>query len=294
MRVIALFAVVAALSVTARAATTFTVDPNASAVTLSGTTVGNSPLTQQGPGSLTTQLEGALDVDLSATEIAIVSGVLDARENGTWRPGLEGGPGSAPADFGAQALLFGFQTIYGALRNVEMEVFSPSEAIADGNFDASELVFLFPTNSNAVLDFEGGLAGTGSAELAGEARNRTATVGTITGTEGSRVLTIQVDTTFTFTVASDDDTMLTIRGQIVAREGDVVPDPDGPEITDIEVVDDEVRITASGTTAAAEIEASTDLEGWEEKEAQITATGAATRVFTLPVSGPKEFYRIVQ
>jgi hypothetical protein len=295
MRLLALFSMVAALGMSAKAATTFTLDPAQSSVTLSGTTVGNAPLVQQGPGSLTTQIEGTLSVDLSATEITIAGGSLDARVNGTWQPGVGGTGPAAPADFGAQATTF-FGPIFGALRNVIMEVGSPAEAVQNNQFDASRVVFTFSTNANSRLDYNAGLAGTGSALLEGESTNRTATVGTISGSAGSRVLTIAVDTTFHFSLASDNDTALTIRGQIVAREGNVEPNPDGPRITNVQVVNNEVRITATGTTAATRVQASTTLApgSWALKEAQITAPNATTRVFTVPVTGPKEFYRLVQ
>lgn len=290
MRFVSLLSLMAVLGVSARAAT-FTIDPAQSTVTLSGSVSGFA-LREQGPGSLATRLEGALEVQTTGSEISLPSGQVDARTNGVWAPFPGGAAGVAAADFGARASAPPFAEVIGALRNIVMEVSGGARPLQGTQFNASGLVFSFPTNSLAALDFDAGVIGKGSRALAAEATNNAATTGTITGVAGSRVLTINVAATFVFSVFLEEDSPLTVTGKIVANEGG--PAPAGPRITDIEVIGAEVKVTADGTTAATKLLASANLTGWAEKAATVTTVDADTRVYTAPRVLAAEFYQLQQ
>lgn len=290
MHLISMFLGAAATAFAANAAN-FTIDPSQSTVTLSGS-VSGIVLTQQGPGSLTSRIEGSLQADTTGGEVEITGGTLDVQNNGTWQPGVGGTAGAAPADFGAQGSSF-FGTVYGALRNIVMNATSPPQQLTGEQFDASAITFSFPQDSTATLDYNAGFAGTGSEPLAGATTNKTATVGRVTGAAGSQVITIAVDATFVFSVLGQNDTELTVTGQIVAREGGVTPQPDGPRFSDIDVVNNQVRLTVDEASATARLESSTNLVNWATKQAEVATVDADTRTFTVPVTGPKEFYRLV-
>jgi hypothetical protein len=296
MRFILFLSMVAALGGSGRAAT-FTIDPAESTVALSGTistAVGIITFTEQGPGSLGTRLEGTLQIEVGGGEVTLSGGTIDARTNGVWRPAPGGGDGSAMADFGAQGTSPLLGTVLGALRNINLVASSPSQPLQGSQFDAAEITFAFPAESISALDYSAGFAGTGTRLLAGAATNRTATVGTITGTAGAQIATIAVDATFVFSVLSENDTSLRVRGQILAREGGIDPQPEGPRFTAIEIVDNQARMTVDGTVAATRLQSSTNLTSWADKQAEVAVVDGDTRVFTVPVAGPKEFYQVVQ
>jgi hypothetical protein len=295
MRLFSLFAGMV-LGCAAALGATFTINPVQSSVTLSGqlsTPFGTVVFQEQGPGSLTSRLEGALEVEATAAEVTIPSGTIDATTNGVWQPAPGGGSGSAPADFGAKGL-YALGTIWGALRDILINVNGPARPLQGNQFDASALVFSFPTNSTSKLDYDAGFAGDGSETLSSVATNKAATVGTITGSAGSRTLTIRVDTSFAFSLLSDNDTTLRVEGQIVAREGGGGPGPTGPRFSDIEVVNNQVRLTVDGVTGTARLQSSTNLVTWADKQAEVANVDADTRLFTVPVAGPKEFYQVLQ
>jgi hypothetical protein len=273
-------------------AATFTVDANQSIVTLSGSVAG-SELREQGPGSLGTRLEGALQIDATATELTITGGSLDAATNGVWQPGVGGSSGAAPADFGAQANSF-LGTIRGALRDVIIDVSSGPRPVQNGQFNAASIEFAFPTNALSTIDYNAGFAGTGSRPLVAESTNNAATTGTISGAAGSRVINLNVDATFTMSLLTDGDTILRVQGLIVAREGTNSIPSTSPVFTRVEWLTNQVRLTADQVTAGASLVSSTNLTAWLPKQAQATSVDADTRIFLVPVTGPKEFYRIVQ
>jgi hypothetical protein len=273
-------------------AATFTVDPQQSSITLSGTVAG-APLSEQGPGSLISHITGTLEASTSGGQVSIASGSLDFLTNGVWQPALGGQPGSAPADFGANAQTF-FGTTRGAFRDVLVLVSAPGRALqASGQFDASAIIFALPTNSSTKLDYSSSLIGTGSTNIQGVATNKAATTGTVTGSAGSQIITINVDATYHLSILFDNDTELNVKGQVIARqEGGTVGD--GPRISKIEVVNNQVRITVIGAAATVRLRSSTDLKTWQDKQAQVTTVDANTKVFVVPVTGSKEFYQTAQ
>lgn len=288
MRLVSLLPLLGAVCVSVTAAT-FTIDPAQSSVTLSGS-VSSAPLSPQGPGSLTTRLEGTLAVETAGGQITLAGGTIDARTNGVWAPGPFGEAGSAPADFGAQATS-PFGAVIGALRDIVMTANSPAITLNGAQFNASSIVFSFPEGSTAALDFDAGVIGRDRRMLAANATNNAATTGSLTGSAGARVLTIDVKATFVFSLFFQDDSPLTVEGRIVAREGGVQT---GPRIVDIDVTPTEVKITADGTTAATKVLSSGNLVSWAEKASTAAALDADTRVYTMARGGKFEFYQLQQ
>ena len=267
---------------------TFTVDPARSRVTLSGT-VGGTELREQGPGSLSTTVSGQMDVAAIAGEIAITSARLDANVSGNWSPGVAG-QASSPADFGGKSPSF-LGDITGALREIVLEASSPARTVSStGAFDASSIVFSFPTNSASVIDYDAGFLGKDSKVLAGAGTNRTATVGTLIESSGTQTLTLALDATFYFSLVGNNDTILRLTGQLVATAAASIPTP---HIGGIQLSNGQVVITASATSPATRLESSTDLRAWTPRAPAITAEGS-NRTYTLPVTGKMEFFRLVE
>jgi len=270
-------------------AATFEVDPAQSSITLSGT-VAALPLREQSPGSLTTKLGGSLNVNLAADQIQIVDGLLDAETSGEWRPGVAGAAGSAPADFGALALSF-LGTIYGALRDIAVTAASPAVPLSAGVFDTSSIVFSFPPNSKASLDYSAGLLGTGGQPLGGNAKNQTATTGAISSPGGRTSITITVDATFTFDVFSEDDAILRIVGQLVALEAQA---PSVPRITSIEIINAQARVTVENVLETSLLQSTANFAAWSNTSPEVTVLSPTSRAYTLPASAKSAFFRVLR
>jgi len=130
---------------------TFTIDPTRSSIALSGSisnaSLGTLPLKQQGAGSLTTTYTGSIMADLTPPYIDFPGGSLIlANTNGTWKPAVGGGSGSAPADYGAEIIESEVITAYFADRNLRYDVTSAPAALTNGDFNSGLLVFSDLTN----------------------------------------------------------------------------------------------------------------------------------------------------
>ncbi len=271
-------------------ATTLNVDPTQSQITLSGTVAGFT-LREQGTGSLSTTVGGTMDVTLANNQIQIDSANLDPNTNGNWKPG-KNGTDTAPADLAGQASSI-VGTITGALRDLVVTATSQAKTLdATGRFDASSIIFAFPPNSTSVLDYNAGFLGVGSKALAGNGTNQTATVGTFVSNNGVQTLTIALDATFYFSLLSDNDSQLTLKGQLVATSGG--SQPVNPTISDVQLKDGKFQFTASNTTANTQVQGSTTLNSWAEQQATITAVDASTRTFVIPATEKFQFFRLTQ
>ena len=211
------------LGVSPVAADVFTIDPNQSALTISGSFSGTS-FAQQGQGSLTTKYTGTIQAAQTAGTIQFTgSSLITALTNGTWQPLAGGGAGSAPADYGATELYAGFITAYVALRSVLFDVTSPVIPVTSGQFNPSGLTFLFPATATSELDYNAGIAGSGSKPGSGYATNNVATLATLTTAGSQQTLTLGVNAQFFFTILSANDTIVTVKGQLVATRNTTPP-----------------------------------------------------------------------
>jgi hypothetical protein len=276
----------------------FIIDNSQSFAVLSGG-IANSPIdSQQDTGSsLATTYSGNINVNISGSTIQFTgSSAIIAQTNGVWQPGVGGASGSAAADYGAEAPGFGL-TVYGAMRNIVLDLISPSLTIMGTNFDSSALVFSFVTNSGAVLDYNaaGGLV-FGSLPLAGYSTNTIANSASLTTNGTTQKLIIQFNTTFSFTLSSPyvmgtpGNTPLILSGIIVATRSVVA----SPLISSIILTNQSVVLTVENATMQSQLQSSTDLTTWSPASPPITTINVSSGliIFTTPMSGPQTFFRV--
>ena len=270
-------------------AATLNVDSSKSQITLEGS-LGGQTLREQGAGSLTTTIGGTIEVTTGGGQIEITGAALDPNVNGNWRPGRDNAA-TSPADLAGQATIFGLSAV-GALRDLLLDAkSSPKPLDSQGQFDAASIVFSFPTNSNSTFDYDSFLTGKDSVSLASNGTNRTATVGTLVENNGVQTLTIALDAEFFFSLVVDNDTVLRLKGQLVASGA---PGPSNPSIVGTELVDGQLTITVSGASETSQLEGSTNLVTWTPVPGTGTAGPNGTRIYTVPASDKFQFFRLKQ
>jgi hypothetical protein len=264
----------------------FTIDKTQSTISLAGSVLGND-LKEQGPGSLATTFSGVINADVSDAGIQFTGGsTITGLTNGVWQPGSGGGSGSAPADYAAQATTI-IGPLKGALRNLVLDVRSGVLGITNNQFDASALVFAFPTNSTATFDYDAGLLGHSGLILSGLSTNKVVNGATLIGAAGARTLTIQTDTQFQFTTVSGS---IRLTGNLVAKE---TTQGASPRITSIQVQGQTVTLHVQGVTSNAAIQLSTNLVSWSAQPATRTDENNGA-VFSFSTSGPHAAYQVKQ
>jgi hypothetical protein len=218
------------LGVSTVAADVFTIDSNLTSCAISGTiTIAgfSAPIQQQGAGSLTTKYGGTIQATQTANTIQFTGlSLIAAQTNGSWQPLAGGGAGSAPANYGASmSFAGGIVTAKVALRSVLFDVTSPPITVTGGQFNPSNLTFLFPATATSTLDHkESGLvSASGSKSLTGNATNNVATLATLTTVDNQQTLTIGVNATFYFEINSPGDTIVNVVGQLVATRTTTPP-----------------------------------------------------------------------
>jgi len=209
-------------------AITFTVDPTESSLTISASLnaplVGNVPLVEQAPGSLTTVYGGTVEADVTGTTVEFVGGSsIVASNSGVWAPGLGGtNEINAPANYGghgSDSVFIYTITVDAAMRRIEVDATSGAIPITGGVFPAQTLVFSFPSNANSVLDYStsGVASESGSYPLSGFSTNGIGLMGSLNTVGDELVLTIPVDYTGKGWIISQDDLQYTLTGTLVAR-----------------------------------------------------------------------------
>ena len=267
-------------------AAAFIVDSSQSQLTISGN-VSGSAFTAQGSGSMTAAYMGNLNAAISGSTIQFTGlSTIIALTNGVWQPAPGGVAGSAPANYGAQALVFvGLfpVTAYGAGRNLVLDLTSPLLTLTGTNFNASTLVISLVTNSNPVFDFYSGIQN-GSNPMSGDSTNSVAT-GSFISTNGGLVrVVIQINTTFTTT-----NSVLTLTGTIVATNSLSAFAP--PVITRLVATNQNWVLTVSNATSQSQLFSSTNLTAWSAVSAT-TSTNGGFIIFKTPMTGPRAYFRI--
>lgn len=271
----------------------FTVDPEQSTITLSGSALG-ATLAEQGAGSLKTSFSGTMNVAVGDSTIQFLSGSqIIALDSGNWQPQAGGASGSAPANYGAQATVsLGFFTITAkaAVRRVQLDVSTPPIPLANGQFDSSGMTFLILTNSSPALDYDAGIAGKGGETLAGYATNRITGHATLSVSGNQKTITLPIDTDFYFELLAPNDTHFRLTGQLVASSSSVAM----PRIGSIAVSNNIVTLQWQSTAGQTyRVEGSENLGGWTARAAGITS--ATTDYFwSTNVVRPTDFYRLAQ
>ena len=264
----------------------FAVDPARSQLTLSGKIVGNT-LTGQGAGSLTTTYSGNINANVSASTIQFTgSSTITAKTNGIWQPAVGGSVGSAAADYGAQATVSPFGTVYGALRNLVFDVTSSSLTLTGTNFDSSALVFSFVPGSGSSLDYYNAVVAHGTQALSGYSTNSVANQASLSTNGNVEQLVIQINTQFSFALVSPGDTPLALTGQIVATNSTAPP-----LINSIILTNQNVVLTVANASTQSLLQSSSNLMTWFTPGSTVT-NNAGMIIFTVPVAGPHAFFRV--
>lgn len=272
---------------------TFTVDQTQSSLFISGTVSGFA-FEPQGSGSLTTSYTGTIEVDLTDSELTFTGGSLIAGvNNGTWQPGIGGGAGGAPANYGGSAFLIVASGV-AAVRNVLLDVTSAPITLANGAFAATNLVFSFAPSATTAIDysFTGLISGNGTRTLSGEFTNANPANATLQMQGAELILTLPVDISGVATAQSPNDVQYRLRGQIVARAAAPVT----LAIESFEINAGQLEFTISTLPGASyTILSSTNLTDWPTAIDQFTATNnPTTRGIPLPSLLPEQFFRVRQ
>jgi len=275
----------------------FTVDSAQTQITLSGTAVYSSgfgqlsaPISTQAPGSLTTSYDGFIEAGLNGSLLQFPGGsAVAAQTNGTWQPAAGGASGSAPADYGAKVTII-FITLYAAVRNIVLDLASDPITLTNGNFASSNLVFVFPTNSPATMDYNDYSGDQGAQPIVGAVTNTTAAMASLTTTGAVQTLTIPVSMSFVVNAAPPQNTnfngsTLFFSGQIVANR--TLP----PTITSLLVTNHTATVTVTNATLQAQLQVSTNLSTWSGAGAAVTNASGLT-IFTVPIGTPIGFFRV--
>ncbi len=206
-------------------AETFTVDPTASTLTISGMNLFVGAFVPQGPNSLVTVYTGTIDARVCGGAITFNSAAVAASINGTWEPAAGGMAGSAPADYGIAFETVTFPPAFAAVRNLVFNMTSSSIGVTAGGFDSTQITL---SASSGTTDYTGPL-GSGTIDLTTLASgpNR-AMSGLLTINGNVETLTIPIQFSQTFTVISQNDTTATFTGTIVARA--TIPEPITPSL----------------------------------------------------------------
>ncbi|MCC7086121.1 MAG: PEP-CTERM sorting domain-containing protein [Pirellulales bacterium] len=188
--------------------------------------VANLPIAGQGAGGtgLSTTYTGTISANRTTTGITFLNTVLDpttvdADVSGTWKPGVGGGAGSAPGDYGGKINL---GTTNFAIRDLVGTFLSSEIPVSSGGFDLSSILFSFIGNSAFDYSYDIFLVGSGSGRQSLVGSDFTSGLtgsGTISAANFVEKLTIPVNVTIPFEdlngIAALDG-QLTLTGQVVA------------------------------------------------------------------------------
>jgi hypothetical protein len=217
---------IAGSGLTALGADVFILDTSQSYVSISGNVVG-SPIREQGPGSLTAHYGGTLLAEVSADTIQFPGqSQMVAFNSGSWQPLADGGDGSEPANYGGTATAF-FTTGVAAIREMRADVTSGVVAITDGRFDTQGLTFFIPADAPSSLSYRlrGLYNSSGVESLRGESATGQEAQASLTTAGDQQVLAIPINYTFYYSLVAQNDSAVTLRGQLVATRSLSAPIP---------------------------------------------------------------------
>jgi len=164
--------------------------------------------------------------------------------------------------------------------------------LASGLFNPAGLSFQFLTNSSGAMDYRvtGFLSTSGSRPLAGLSTNKVATGASLTESAGTRTLTLPIDTTLGFKLLSTDDTLLTLKGQLVATAG-----PGSSKFqVEIRFEGNQLILQWSGGVGPGfRVEQTLDFKTWSPTTGT-TATMGDTTTWTGSLTGTAQFYRVTK
>ncbi|MCX6928371.1 MAG: hypothetical protein NT154_34955 [Verrucomicrobia bacterium] len=269
----------------------YTLDPNQSALSISGNIIGYT-MTQQAPGSLTTKFGGTIQATVVGNTIQFAGlSLVEAQDSGSWQPKGDGTAGSESANFGAQASSF-FASAKAALRKIQLDVISSALTMNNGQFDSRGLTFLFPSNAPSTFCYAvtGALSKNGFEPLGGYATNTIATLSSLTTSGTQQTLTIPVDATFVLSLLSPNDSSFTVKGQLVASTSASVP----LTVQSIQVQHQVVSMQwQSQPGQQFQVQSSPNLQSWQTTASNITSSTTAY-TWSGPATAPTQFFRLAK
>jgi hypothetical protein len=226
---LATLAVVVCLSHDARA-TTFTINPTLSTISMSGT-VAQATIQQQSAGSLTDSYTGTIDVAYAGSSLTINGANADAALHPAspfQPPDGTGGSTGVEDNYGIRAAIIPVILIAdGAARDLTFSLSSSPISIIGATFNASQVNV---TTTGGVMDYTAATLGSGFLPLSGNTSANQAPAGVFTiGAGGLATITIPIAYSQPFDVLDSDnnpntfDSQLNLTGQLVATG--VVPEP---------------------------------------------------------------------
>jgi hypothetical protein len=272
-------------------AQTFIINSNASALSISGTSVG-AAINQQGAGSLTTKYFGTVNTILGNNTIEFPgSSLVIAHTNGNWTPKADASAGTEAANYGALVTPL-FTTANAALRQVKFDASSAVTNIVGGQFDTHNLVFQFPTDGSSKMAYRvtGLLNTNGVASMSGYATNNPSSPGTLGTTGNVQTLTIPVNATFLLTLLSANDTTVLVNGKIVATR----PVETTPFIQSFKYTNQTVTLLWSNApNLAYQVQSATNLSPWRTNAAGITSSSGSYS-WSGSATNPSAVYRLAR
>lgn len=269
----------------------FTLDPDQSEITVSGELMGFT-MQAQAPGSLTTKFEGVIHAAVQGNAITFAeTGSIQARNNGTWQPSADGTTGSAPANYGGQIAAF-LVNAKAAVRNIELRLLSDALPLNNGQFDSKGVTFFFPSNgpSSFAYNSTGLVTDHGSKPLEGYATNNIATLSSFVSSGGQETITIPVDATFRASLFTTNDTLLTVKGALVAVRAAVSP----LRVESISVGNQ--MITLQWQTEPGKqfrVLFSADLQNWQTNTSSVSSA-TTSYAWSTPLVEPRGFFLLQQ
>jgi hypothetical protein len=270
----------------------FTIDTNQSAIAVSGSILGNS-FQEQGTGSLSTRFKGTLRAMVNGSSIQFTGGsLLEAFDNGSWQPKSDGSAGSEPANYGGKASSF-LGSALAAVRQIQLDLTSPSLTMTNGQFASGALAFFFPSGAPSTLAWSiASVLGnqSGSLPLVGYGTNRVTTLGSLTTANGQQILTILVDSEFFFTLLTANDTIMELKGQFVATSSTQAP----LQIDSIAVTNQLATLRWQSTPGQLfQVQSSGNLSAWVTNAVNITSPTTAYS-WSGVATAPRMFFRLAK
>jgi hypothetical protein len=208
------------LAVRAAAVTqTFTINTASSSLTIDGDVLG-ATITAQTPGSTATSYSGSILADLTGSNITFVGGSsVNANTLATkQQPDADGLPGSASADYGFAVSIPVIGSGDAAVRSLVLDLTSGPMTISGTTVPGGETIAI----TSGFVDYTSNIT-FGRQDISGNSGTNMAGAGSLATNGSTQTLTIPIDVTYNFSLATTDDTTLHASGKLVASR--TVPEP---------------------------------------------------------------------
>ena len=159
------------------------------------------------------------------------------------------------------------------------------------SFTSDALVFSFPTNATSIFDYSAGSALSGSEPLSGHSTNHLTPEATLATLGTTQTLTIPVDASIAFGVSSENDSLLTLKGQLVATR---VIGAEPLKLQSIALANQAVTLAwPSIPQQSYQVQATSNYLTWTTVASNLVASGASM-TWSTPASEKAQFFRLAQ